>query len=133
MYQAIVEAVWDTGGDVVESVTNVFTGAAEVLRLSDYADACPIATVALEVASLNEPLRVATAEVFEQWVTMATARLQEAGIAEPHARQVAFALLSLLEGAFVFARAMRTTEPVEAAGQAAVALVDRALTSPGAV
>jgi len=37
----------------------------EALRVKpDYADACPIATVALEVASTSEPLREATADVF---------------------------------------------------------------------
>ena len=33
-------------------------------------------TVALEVASSNEPLRIATAEVFESWIVAATARSQ---------------------------------------------------------
>ena len=49
-------------------VRDCFYGAAEVLRETDYADACPIETLALEVASTNEPLRIATAEVFESWL-----------------------------------------------------------------
>ena len=35
---------------------------------TDYADACPIATVALEVSSTSEPLREACADVFESWI-----------------------------------------------------------------
>ena len=49
-----------------------FDGAAETLRETGYADACPIATVALEVASTNETLRQATADVFESWIKSAT-------------------------------------------------------------
>jgi len=127
MYQEIVEAVWDAAPDVTTGVRDVFAGAAEVLRQSDYADACPIATVALEVASTSEPLRVATAEVFDSWIAVATERLVAAGIRKKTARHLAFAILSLLEGAFVFSRAMRTTESLDAAGTAAVALVRASL------
>jgi hypothetical protein len=57
---------------LVEGVQAFFTGAAEMLRETGYADACPIATVALEVASTNERLRLATAEVFEAWIAAGT-------------------------------------------------------------
>src|SRR5437588_9210979 len=71
MYMEIVEAVFDGAPDVVTGVRDVFMGAAEVLRQTDYVDACPIATVALEVASANETLRIATADVFESWIARA--------------------------------------------------------------
>src|SRR5689334_8400201 len=51
MYQELVETVWAGARDPVAGVADVFAGAGEVLRQTDYADACPIATVALEVAS----------------------------------------------------------------------------------
>src|SRR6266540_1285036 len=66
-YEALVTAVWDAIPDTITAVGDVFAGAAETLRQTDYADACPIATVAREVASTNETLRAATAEVFEAW------------------------------------------------------------------
>src|SRR5216684_392503 len=50
---------------------------AEVLRATDYVDACPIATVALEVASSNDRLRQATAAVFGDWVDRGTERFVE--------------------------------------------------------
>src|SRR5205085_10478510 len=43
-YQALVEAVFDSAPDVVTGVRDCFAGAADVLRETDYADACPIAT-----------------------------------------------------------------------------------------
>jgi AcrR family transcriptional regulator len=113
--------------DVLTAVGDFFTGAAETLRETDYADACPIATVALEVAGTSEPLREATAEVFDSWIAGATEYFAAARIPREQARALAFTMLSLLEGAFIFCRAMRTTEPLEVAGSSAVAAVRAAL------
>jgi AcrR family transcriptional regulator len=114
--------------DVIAAVGEFFSGAAETLRETDYADACPIATVALEVASTSEPLRQATAEVFDTWITGATEYFAAAGIPRETARELAFTMLCLLEGAFIFCRAMRTTEPLQVAGASAIAAVQAALT-----
>jgi len=127
-YQELVEAVWDAAADPVQSVADVFAGAAETLRQTDYADACPIATVALEVASTNEVLREATARVFAAWIDSGAERFLAAGIGPAEARELAIAVISLLEGAFVLSRAARTTEALEAAGSSAVALVRAAMT-----
>jgi AcrR family transcriptional regulator len=113
--------------DVTTAVGEFFNGAAETLVETDYADACPIATVALEVASTSEPLREATAEVFESWIAGATEYFTAAGIPHPQARELAFSMLSLLEGAFIFCRAMRTVEPLKIVGASAVAAVQAAL------
>lgn len=131
-YQALVEAVWDEAPDVMSSVAAVFDGAAQTLEATDYAMACPIATVALEVASTNEPLREATAAVFDSWIEALTEYLLAAGILRERARALAFSILSLLEGAFLFCRASRSTEPLEAAGASAVAQVRAALARPPA-
>lgn len=113
--------------DLLSAVAAFFSGAAETLVETDYADACPIATVALEVSSTSEPLRLATAEVFTEWIDGATTYFGFAGIEEGRARELAFVMLNLLEGAFVFARSLRSTEPLEHAGAAAVDAVARAL------
>jgi hypothetical protein len=83
--------------------------------------------VALEVASTSEPLREATAEVFESWIAGASAYFRAAGIPRETARELAFSMLSLLEGAFVFCRALRTVEPLRIAGASAVAAARAAL------
>ncbi len=115
------------GDDVLGAVSDFFSGAAETLRETDYADACPIATVALEVASTNEPLREATAEVFEQWIAGGAAYFAHAGIPAQRARELTISMLSLLEGAFIFSRALRTTQPMAIAGATAVEAVRTAL------
>jgi AcrR family transcriptional regulator len=127
MYLELVLGVFDAAPDIVTGVHDCFAGAAEVLRATDYADACPIETVALEVASANEPLREATAEVFETWIEGATAKLRAAGIDDSTARELSISVIALLEGAFVLARASRTTEALDAAGKTAAAAVAAAL------
>jgi AcrR family transcriptional regulator len=127
MYQELFETILGASPDMVTGVRNLFEGAAELLRQTDYADACPIATVALEVASSNEPLRMATAEVFEGWIEAGAARFASAGVPGEKARDVAIVLITSLEGAFVLSRAMRDTEPVRVAGEATVVALRAAL------
>jgi AcrR family transcriptional regulator len=122
-YQDLVTAVMAAEPDPVRAVTAAFEGAGETLRETDYADACPIATVALEVASANETLRKATAEVFEQWLDTCEKGFELAGIPPSRSRELAFMLLCLLEGAFLFSRAMRSTESMTIAGQTMAAAV----------
>jgi AcrR family transcriptional regulator len=126
-YQALVEEVWDEAPDVVSSIAAVFDGAAQTLEATDFAVACPIATVALEVASTNEPLRVATAEVFESWIAAGAARFEAERISPKDARALALTVIALLEGAFVLSQALKTTEPVLCAGATAATAVQRIL------
>jgi AcrR family transcriptional regulator len=116
-FQEIVTAVYDAEPDAEAAVRAVFHGAAETLAATDFQDACPIATIALDVASTSDPLRRATAEVFDRWTTALTERLDD--------RDHALAVLAALEGAFVLCRAQRTTAPMLAAGEMAAALVAR--------
>ncbi len=127
LYTQLFAAIALEAPDVVTAVDAFFTGAAETLRETDYADACPIATVALEVASTNEPLREATAGVFTEWIDGATEYFVFAGIPRERSRELAFAMLCLLEGAFIFSRAMRSTESLHVAGATAVEAVRQAL------
>lgn len=127
VYAALVPMIFDAEPDVALATRNALRGAARTLRDSDYADACPIATVALEVASTNESLRLATAEVFADWVAALAARYEEAGLAPRVARRLALGLVSMLEGAFVLARAAKDAQAVEDAGEIMFAAVRTAL------
>jgi AcrR family transcriptional regulator len=116
-FQALVCAVYDEQPDTAASVEAVFAGAAEALEATGYEDACPITMVALEVASTDEVLRRATAEVFEAWTGALAERIGD--------RDRALAVLSALEGAFVLCRATRSTAPMIAAGAMAAAHATR--------
>lgn len=127
LYLELFATIAAQAPDVPTAVADFFAGAADTLVATDYADACPIATVALEVASTNEQLRQASADVFDSWISGATEYFVAGGIARVQARELALSMLCLLEGAFVFCRAMRSTEALRVAGASAVAAVTAAL------
>jgi len=127
LYFSIFETMLDAAPDVVTGTQDFFAGAAVVLEETGYEDACPIATVALEVASTNEPLREATAEVFESWITGATRHFTAAGIPPERGRELAIFVIAVLEGAFMLCRATRSTEAMHSAGARATAAVREAL------
>lgn len=114
-YGQLLDLFFADVDDLPGRVHAFFLAAAETLVATDYADACPIATVALEVASTDDRLRRATADVFDAWIDAATARFSGPGTSlDPAAaRALALALIAQLEGAFVLARALRSTEPLE--------------------
>jgi AcrR family transcriptional regulator len=116
LYAQLLPAVFDPAPDLATGVRDFFAAAAYTLRQSDYADACPIATVALEASSTSKPLRRACAEVFDAWIAAGTDRFVAEGLDQPEARRLVTAMISALEGAFVLCRALRSTEPMEHAG-----------------
>jgi AcrR family transcriptional regulator len=126
-FLALYRQIVDDAPDLLTGVRDFFAGAGETVRVTDYADACPIATVAGEVASSHDVLRQATADVFELWLGAMADDLVEAGVDRERARAVALSTLAILEGAFLLCRALRSTEPMQAAGESAAALVSTAL------
>jgi AcrR family transcriptional regulator len=127
LYGQLIGAFYDPAPDPVTATRNFFAAAAETLRQTDYADACPIATIALEVASTSEPLRQATHDVFEGWLAECAPRLESHGVAPARAREVAISLVALLEGGFLLSRAAKSTEAMAVTGEAAAAMVGAAL------
>ena len=114
----LVPLIFDGASDVVAGVEAFFSGAAQTVRDSDFADPCPIATITLETASDSEPMRQASADVFSAWVELAGARFVAAGVGDADARELAIAIIAALEGAFILCRAWRTTDALDAAGAA---------------
>src|SRR6476661_1075287 len=122
-FLALYRAVTADQPDVVSGVRAFFRGAGETLATTGYADACPIATVAGEIASTHDALRGACADVFESWLGALAGDLRTAGAGRDAARETALAVLALLEGAFLLSRTLRSVEPMDAAGERAARLV----------
>jgi AcrR family transcriptional regulator len=127
LYEQLIPLVFDPAPDLPSAVRAFFAGAAEHLRETDYEDACPIATVALEVSSSSETMREACAEVFESWIVAGMTRHEGAGLSEAGARELTIFMVAALEGAFVLARAARSTEALEISGELVAQAVERAL------
>jgi AcrR family transcriptional regulator len=115
-YLELIEAIFDAATNVAVGTNDFFLGAAWTVEESDFADACPIATLALEVASTNDPLRQATADVFESRIADVTRRYSGAGIGR-RARALAEMAFCALEGAFLLSRASRDVTPIKTAGR----------------
>lgn len=119
-YRELLEAVYPEGADVVEATASSFVLAADILKATDYGDACPIATIALEVASTDDPMRTAAAAAFESWLAVLGQRFAAAGMTEERAREVAVEIFCLIEGAELLARTARSLVPLQTARRAAV-------------
>ena len=128
-YLELFEVIYDAAADPASAMTDFFDGAAAVLEETDYLDACPIGTVALEVASTNDRLRAATADVFDSWVAAIALRLESAGVDRAAAAELAVTLIAAVEGGFMLSRAARSPEPMRIAGRSMRALVELALTT----
>jgi AcrR family transcriptional regulator len=127
VYRELYEAIADAATDPGSAVTDFFDGAAAVLEETGYLDACPIGTVALEVASTNDRLRQATADVFASWVAAAAERFRAAGLTERRASDLATALVAGVEGGFMLSRAARSPEPMRATGRLLREVVEASL------
>jgi AcrR family transcriptional regulator len=127
LYELLIPEVFDPAPDLVSAVRLFFEGAAAHLEDSEYEDACPIATVALEVSSTSETMREACADVFESWIAAGLPRFTAAGLDEVTSRELVIGMIAALEGAFVLARATQTTEALRVAGELCAAATQRAL------
>ncbi|MFG2844786.1 TetR/AcrR family transcriptional regulator [Kitasatospora sp. NPDC048296] len=105
---------------LTERLTEVF---AERLARSDYTKGCPIATVALEVAGTNEPLRAVCAEVYESWQHILAEQLAAGGFRPAEASTAAGQALALMEGAVLLASVRRSREPLDDARHAVLHLI----------
>jgi TetR/AcrR family transcriptional repressor of lmrAB and yxaGH operons len=128
-YRELVESVFPPGVDVVAATEEFFAGGAVLLEQTDYADACPIATIALEVASTSEPMRAAAADAFESWLVVLEERLEEAGVSAARARELAIEFFCAVEGAFLLCRTTRSTAPLAVVGRATTAAIAAAVQS----
>ena len=129
VYRELVEAYFPPGVDLVDATARFFADGADLVESTAFADACPIASIALEVAETSEPMRRAASAAFDSWMAVLVERGVEAGVDRRVARDLATQLLCLVQGALLLARVGRDGDAVRTAGRAATRLVDEALTA----
>ncbi|WP_327393017.1 TetR/AcrR family transcriptional regulator [Streptomyces sp. NBC_01186] len=115
-YIQLLPMLLDGHDDLAAGIEAAFVAAGEDMRTTGWANMCPVGTVAAEIADTEPELREAAAEVMESWVEEGCRYLAGRGLSEADARSVVYALLTALEGAFLLARGLRSTEPFLAAG-----------------
>ena len=127
-YRALVEGFFRDDIDPVDATQQFFDGAADMLESTGFVDACPIATIAGEIADTHEQMRVAAAAAFDSWMSALAAHFVVHGADPDRAAAAAVELFCLIEGAFLLGRTTRSAEPVRVAGRRAVAIVAEAVT-----
>ena len=115
-YGLLIPTLIDEYTDLGQALEGVFAQAAEDMAATGFANMCPVASVAAEVADTVEELRDTSATVFRDWIDGGAAYFVARGLEPQRAREVTLALIGALEGAFVLARTMRDTAPLLAAG-----------------
>jgi len=86
------------------------------MRESDWADGCPVASTALGVTGSVPDIRRAADEAFTHWRSLVAERLREHGFAGDDARELAYTVISTLEGAEMAAQVARDEAPLRIAG-----------------
>ncbi|ORB68760.1 TetR/AcrR family transcriptional regulator [Mycolicibacterium tusciae] len=115
-YGLLIPTLIDEYDDLGQALEGVFAQAAQDMAATGFANMCPVASVAAEVADTVEELRETSAAVFRGWIDGGAAYFAARGLAPQLAREVTLALIGALEGAFVLARTMRDIAPLSAAG-----------------
>jgi TetR/AcrR family transcriptional repressor of lmrAB and yxaGH operons len=115
--------------DPAHAITAVVEWFSQRLVASDFADGCPVATVALEAAASTPRLQQACARHYGDWQAMMAAYLESFGLPTASARSMAALALASIEGALLLARAYRDVAILREIGQELRALVDARLSS----
>ena len=116
-YGLLIPTLVDPHDDLGEAIESVFAQAAADMVETGFANMCPVASVAAEVADTIEELRHTAADIFTGWLDGGTAYFVSRGLPDDAARDLTVALVGALEGAFVLARTLRDTGPLLAAGR----------------
>ncbi len=126
-YGELVEIVIRSALDPATGMHNAFEAAGQLMIETDFIDPCPIGTIAREVASTNEPLRLVAADVMQGWVERLAAVLVDAGIDAAQSERLASMSVTTIEGGFVMARTLKDIGPFLSAGEVVRQLIADAL------
>ncbi|MEU2030143.1 TetR/AcrR family transcriptional regulator [Nocardia amamiensis] len=98
-------------GDTAAAATRLLNAFGDRLEASGWQQGCPVATVALDVAAANDPIQAECAAAYTAWEEALRIRLRADG--RDDADDLAAAVLAMVEGALLLARAQRSREPLE--------------------
>jgi TetR/AcrR family transcriptional regulator, lmrAB and yxaGH operons repressor len=117
LYAQMIRRSFVAYPDPVEAINAMFAAEAKILRASGFRNGCPIASVALDVASTTEKIRKPCADVFASWVSAMAEGITRSGVPEDTALDLASYVLASLEGAIILSRTSRSVRPLEQTAQ----------------
>lgn len=105
--------------------------AAAELEVSDWADGCPVATVALETAHTSDELADVCGRALDGWRDVLIEAIVGQGAARREAHRLATLVVAGIEGALLLARAGRRRDPLHIVGEELGALLRARLPTAG--
>jgi len=121
---AVIGAASAEATDAAGFVRAMTAIVSERLESSDFRAGCAIATMVLELAPDVEAIRAEFDRVIAHWRAATAAQFEHYGYEPARATGLAALLLSTLEGGLILARAARSLEPLQTAGEALIAMLD---------
>ncbi|MET9297359.1 TetR/AcrR family transcriptional regulator [Streptomyces sp. NPDC003077] len=116
-FAEMLREAMESADDPAEAVAGCARTLARELHASDWIDGCPIAATALETVGRTPGIQEAVARAFENWQRIVYDKLCAAGFAEEVARDLAYTVISVLEGAELSAQVSRSERPLMAAAE----------------
>ncbi|MFI6045471.1 TetR/AcrR family transcriptional regulator [Nocardia sp. NPDC051321] len=106
---ALIDAV-EPGGTAA-AATSLLTAFGDRLEASEWNQGCPVATVTLDVSATNDVIQAECAAAYASWEEALRIRLRADGRSD--AQDLAAAILAMIEGGLLLARAQRSREPLD--------------------
>ena len=127
LYAQMIRQCFATYPDPREAVAAMFAGEARILRSSGFRNGCPVASVALDVASTTERVRKPCAEVFASWIAALAEGIAASGTPAETASDLATYILASLEGAIILSRTSKSVKFLEQTAQFVVHTLEQEL------
>ena len=121
-----IEKALHSGSTIGEAISAFLLTIACELKDSDFRKGCPVATVAMETAVTNEPLRQACEQVYASWFALVEQRLTQAGFSAAEAKSWTTFVWASIEGALLLSRTRRSLEPLETVAEQFKSLLTQA-------
>lgn len=116
----MLDALTDPASDLIMGLRRIVQVFIDQLEATDFKRGCPIASVALDVSSDDNPVRAACSEAYETWRAKLESVLR-GRVTDPEV--VALSVLSLVEGALLLAKTHHDARPLVVAQQALAKLL----------
>lgn len=105
-----VSILAENSKDVVEAVEHYINHFIPLLEGSDYQKGCPLATTALETATLWKMVQKACSVSFMRFEDMLTSLLIESGVSAKNAKKASIYTIAAVEGGLLLAKTHNDTE-----------------------
>lgn len=118
LHPCVLDPVFRTVSDPIERVFGVLEGYRQMLVMTEFRLGCPIGNLALEMCERSDAVREKIALNFTNWRRAIADCLSDAGDRLPKGTDcatLASFILTVMEGAVMQARALRSLEPYETA------------------